>query len=158
MKYVLLALSLLMSSHLAQAQDSAAELNGLSLSAKSTCSALSEQKLLQLLSQRLANMPYAVIPPNQRGMRLHADLHCNPYEKAGGAVLYTGEIALEVLARVDRPFSDHYWMPIYDYKIYGVKPNKELDAAFATGVDEFIASMSQVTKRAYQGFGLQSPL
>ncbi len=158
MKYALLVLSLLLTAHVAQAEGRTAELNGLSLSAKSTCASLSEQTLLRLLSERLQSMPYPVIPPNQRGMRLHADLHCNPYENTGGTVLYTGEIALEVLARVDRPFSDHYWMPIYDYKIYGIKADSELNAAFATGVDEFIASMSQITRRAYQGFGLQPPL
>lgn len=157
MKKMLLAISLAFACSAGVADTQTRDVGGLTLGAKSSCPFVSETMLLDIMARQLGQAPYPVIPPNQRGMRLVTDFHCDTPEQAGGHVLYTGSVDLEVLARVDRPFSDHFWLPIYDYKIYGIKLKEDLPSSFAMGVNEFIASMKTVTPQAYRGFGLQPP-
>lgn len=157
MKKLLLATVFALASTNAFPDTATREVNGITLGAKSTCPFVSETMLLDIMARQLGQAAHPVIPPNQRGMRLVTDFHCDTPEQAGGHVLYTGSVSLEVLARVDRPFSDHFWLPIYDYKIYGIKLKEDLPSSFAMGMNEFIASMKNVTPQAYRGFGLQPP-
>ncbi|AKH70249.1 hypothetical protein IMCC21906_02604 [Spongiibacter sp. IMCC21906] len=157
MKTLLLTLGLILSAGTSLAETQTQEINGITIGGKSTCPFISDQSLINMLGQQLSRAPHPVIPPNQRGMRIVSNFHCDTPEQAGGHVLYTGAVALEVLARVDRPFSDNYWLPIYDYKIYGIKTKEDLPSSFAMGVNEFIGSMKNVTPTAYRGFGLQPP-
>ena len=158
MKKTLLALTL-MTAAAGTYADATRNVGGIELVGKSDCAAVSDQAMLEIFAQQLKSMPYAVIPPNQKGLRFNASLYCDPYEKAGGGTtVYSGEIALDVLAHVAQPFSENYWMPIFDYKIYGVKDASDIHRAFGTGVSEFLSAMRPVTKRAYQGFGLNPPV
>ncbi|WP_295872045.1 hypothetical protein [uncultured Zhongshania sp.] len=158
MKKILLGLAFLLSAHSIMADTRVGETRGMVIAAKSNCAKVPDHALLQTLSDQLGNLPYAIIPPNQPGIRLLITLACSHHSNAGTMMLYSGVVAFEALARVTKPFSEVYWVPVYDYTFYGAQVDGEMNKPLVSGIQKFIDSMTPVTRQAYQGMGVASPM